>query len=362
MIALLPVLAGFPAGSLSEEPPIAPEIVRVALHGISVRMDPATTNVAGVEYRSEISSLKLAPPNGELMPLLSDRPHTHGGFVRLTDATAPAPVTYEFELNVPAFADRNQNGLHDFFEVGESVADESSQGVLDPANSGSSLSAVWTRASGSESGTCRLNFVSLGREFAHPFTLSEYRGTIAYTNTPNALVSGWLKAASAPDSSRTLAGPVLLERIGTTALNVKDGTLTNTSGLPLPFQLERPLDRADTNYLGFLVFTDGDPTTPEPDYVDYVMVISDDRDQNDNGVPDLSDPLRPAPPSLSVTSEADAVILTITGSVGFVYTIETTGRLGGEWIEQTTVLMSAPVETIRLPQPWSGAFWRATAE
>lgn len=363
LIVVLSALGSYAASSLSAEPPAAPETVQVALYGISVQMAPATTNLAGVEYRAEISSVELAPPNGELMPLLSHEPYTHGGLVRLTNSATPEPMTFEFGLNVPPFTDKNQNGLHDFFEVAETVSNESSQGAyLDPATGENGLQALWSRAADSKDGTCQLTFVSTGWKFTHSFSLSEYHGTIEYTNTPTATVGGWLKTASAPDGSRTVSGAVWLERISTTALNVRDGTLANTAGQPLPFRLEQPLDRVGTNYLGFLVFTDGDLTTPEPDYVDYVMVISDDRDANGNGVPDLGEPLRPQPPRLRVVNEADAVILTIEGSAGFVYTIEATGALDGEWFEQTTVLMLEPVETVRLPQPWSRSFWRATAE
>lgn len=335
----------------------------MALHGISIQMDPATTNLDGVEYRAEVSSVEPAPSNGELMPLLSHQPYTHGGFMRLTDPAAPESLTFEFGLNVPPFADRNQNGLHDFFEIAEAVSDEASHGAyLDPAGGEQALQATWSRDAGSARGACRLTFVPRGWEFTHPFSLTEYHGTIQYTNTPVAAVLGWLETTGLPDEAWTLMGPVEIERIATAALNVKDGTLTNSLVQPLPFRLERPLDRAGTNYLGFLVFADGHLTTPEPDYVDYVMVISDDRDANGDGVPDLSEPLHPQPPRLSVANVADAVLLTIEGSVGFVYSIETTGTLGGVWITETAVLMEHPVETVRLPLPWEAGFWRATAE
>jgi hypothetical protein len=54
--------------------------------------------------------------------------------------------------------------------------------------------------------------------------------------------------------------------------------------------------------------------------------------------------------------------LTIEGTVGLAYSIETTSVLGTPWVEETVVMMEGPRETIRLTTPWSGGYWRAVVE
>ncbi len=354
------LVLGSPGASEAE---IQECVVGISLHGVSVRFEPAEQDVLGLIYRAEIGSSPAVPMNGELMPLLSHEPFTHGGYVRLTDPTAAQPVTYGFGLNIPSFEDQNANGLHDFFETAMAVERRSSKGAaLDPVAGERGLSATWSRAAGEAGGLCLLRFEALGIELAHPFRLVEYHGRIAYTNTATSQFTGWLTAADRLSDAGTLEGSVEVLRIGPEALDLKRGTVTNGTGATLAFQLEQSLQRLGIHYVGFLVFDDGWPATPEPDFTDFVLIISDPRDANGNGVPDISEPVRPEPARLSVSAHDGTVWLTLEGTVGFAYAIETTSVLGSAWVQEAVVVMKHSPETVRLPAPWSGGYWRAVAE
>ena len=59
------------------------------------------------------------------------------------------------------------------------------------------------------------------------------------------------------------------------------------------------LSRSGNSYSGFATATDGEPDTSWADYIDWFVVITDQNDQDNDGIPDLSDPVEestPAPP------------------------------------------------------------------
>lgn len=332
--------------------------VQVSLYCLSLRFEPASTLYRGQTYTANMSSLSQPPPNGELMPLSADAGWTHGGFYGWTDPQTQSPVTLALGLNVPSFVDANSNTFNDFFEVSQGVTNAQTVGAYsNPAQQVQSVKATWNRPAGSTKGTCRLDLPSLGLVFTHTFELIEYDGELRYTNFGNNIF-GVVELRQVGHPESTLAGPVQLLRQGTDRLSIAPDSWTNQLGQAYPYDALEPIDRTGTNYLAAFTFADGDLATPDPDYLDWELILSDARDWNGDGVPDLTDPR----PQVTLTLELHGrnPQLTLHGSVGQDCQIEESSDLIGEdWQPVQSLTMTNEVQAVELqPATNSTAFWR----
>ena len=150
----------------------------IRLHCYSLRFQPATAKLFGQTYVLEITgNPSSAAANGELRLMPLEIPYTHGGIFLLQFPFDPTPVPLPFYLDTP-FADADDNGLIDDFEVSRGISGTTT-GVYDDFAFGESpFQATWNRAANSKDGTCRLAFPDLGLTFNHTFEVIEYAGTL----------------------------------------------------------------------------------------------------------------------------------------------------------------------------------------
>lgn len=341
---------------------LAGNTVQVSLHCLSLRFAPAQFKMFGLDYTEAIGRNNYDPANGELG--LSPNPdYTHEGYLRLEFPDLFEPIFVPFVLDIPPFSDANGNGLYDFFEVARPVASVKTTGGYYDPNYGDYMlmKATWTRAAASKDGLCQLELTALGMTFKHPFELIQFDGAFTYTSSGTNL-TGRVDLAQNLNPDNRLSGPMTLGRADADYLVLQDGAWTNALEQTLTYQPLDPLERTGANYLAYFYFQDGEPATGEADYSDWLLKITDPRDSNGNGVPDLSDAAAPpTPPRLALRWENKLLWLTINGELGRRYEVEATPTLSApNWTPALAVTLTNTTQTVPvlLPQT-STSFWRA---
>jgi hypothetical protein len=345
----------------------ASQTAQARLYCYSVRMD---RGVAGFGGTLDLSTLDWSlPPNRELAPLFGD--YSHGSGFSLNSPGFLEPIRGVIHLDAPVEIDLNQNGYADFFEVEQGISRSVTSGVYwAAANETGTVTATWTRAAGSRRGVCTLALVSavfgtLG-EFQHSFEIIEYRGELNYE--PGLTIIDGLLALSRVDlDEETLGGRVSFLKSPhdpENELALSGGVWTNAMGQE-HWYLPDLIFRHETNYFGYVEFSDGDLSTPQEDYWLWVISIDDPNDHNGNGIPDFSDvPVAdPVRPELRVELVPDSVRLTVVGTVGATYALqEITNLSGSGWTTVRTITPTNEAEVVLLPRPEGEArFWRLSA-
>ena len=343
---------------------LAGDTVQMSLHCLSLRFAPAQVRMFGLIYTEAIGRSGSDPVNGEL-GLSATTDYTHEGYLRLEFPDSVEPAFVPFVLDIPQSADANGNGVRDFFEVEQPVASVKSTGAYFDPNYGDYvlMKASWSRSEGSKDGECQLELTGLGMTFKHAFELIQLDGVLTYTNSGTNL-TGWVELAQNLNPDNRLHGPMSLSRVDADRLLLVEGAWTNATEQTMSYRPVEPLDRAQTNYLAFFAFDDGDPSTQEPDYGEWLLRIVDTRDSDGNGVPDLSDVVAPPKaPRLALRREDKSLLLTIDGEAGRPYDIEATPTLSQpNWAAALTVTLTNTVQTVQVPLPGTDvAFWRAHA-
>ncbi len=346
-------------------PAPAQEPAGVRLYCTSIRLLPGTSG-PGLGQTLQVSTT-LAEVNNELAPTL-DVPV----YFRLEDPVFPEGIVGQIAVEMPPPVDANGNGFDDFFESSQPVAPSTTQGVFSTPVDRGTVTARWSRAAGSATGTCRLQMTSETYgplpEFTHPFELLEYTGSLTYTPTTN-LVSGDLLLTRTGSPSETLAGSFNLVPGATNRYNqlrLLAGTLTNALAQTLPFE-EGEIDRDEllqTNYFGYVFFPDGEPGTATPDYQVWVISIDDPNDTDADGVPDLSDD--PASSTsglrLGLARSGDGLLLSLSGPIGRTYDLQEAEALTGSWTSRASITLTNSPQSMALPRPGTATrFWRARA-
>jgi hypothetical protein len=265
-------------------------------------------------------------------------------------------------MDIPPFADLNRNGMHDFFEVSQGVSSARTTGVYDdPIWGESDLRVTWSRPTGSKDGTCKLELPNLGLTFSHRFELIQFAGPLTYAVT-GANHTGFVRLEQSQNADNKLAGPTALSRIDVNHLQLQPGVWTNALEQKFDYVALEPLERNRTNYLAYVAAADGEPATDIPDYDTWLLLITDARDADGDGIPDLSDPPAPARrPRLSIRVEDTSVLLTIEGDAGRLCELQTIPVISQtNWSAQVSVTLTNTNHTVTLPLP-SGrtSFWRA---
>jgi hypothetical protein len=345
------------------------ETAHARIYCMSLRFQEGTTYGGTLD----MSTIGGPPYNGELMPY-SGRTWASG----LALVWSGMPDGGNIYVNLPPVVDANGNGFDDFFEVSQGVAGTVTSGSYSTSTYFSgSITATWSRAAGSASGTCVLNlnddlWGDLGN-FTCPFTLIEYTGPLTYTPGSNT-VSAAISLTQTGNSASTLQGPILFVKSSTDRFNTltnQPGVWTNAASQPLSFDGEvfsRGIPTWPTNYAGYVYFADGDPSTAAPDYRLWVLSIDDTNDANANGIPDFSDDpasvTPPRAPHLSLALGSTNLLLTISGSVGHTNQIQTIGSLTStNWQMTQSFLQTNDPQVVSLPLPaGTPKFWRVVAQ
>ena len=118
-----------------------------------------------------------------------------------------------------------------------------------------------------------------------------------------------------------------------------------------------------TNYYGFVDFDDGDPNTPDPDYLTWVLSIDDPNDSNGNGIPDFSDdpgPIVERKPALSLSLGSTNLLLSIRQGLGLACEIQRINSLGQtNWTAVSSLTLTNDPQSVPLSLPTNTAsFWR----
>jgi hypothetical protein len=363
LIALLLLTASFFPNRLQGE-----QEALMRLHCLSLRFQPASTEVQGVRYTLQLGTgmRQATNSNGEVGPLLNGGPTTHGCRMDLQSIALPRPLTGDFYLNIPRLGDANVNGVDDFFEVRLPVNSATSKGAFTDDSTGEqgSVTATWNRTANSPVGTCQLQLADsrISLSFTHAFSLLEFDGDYRF-NPGITNVTGIARLADS--ASALFSGSLALSKTNENYLTVEGGSWTNMTGLTWTFldsTTGESIARHGTNYVGFLDFADGDLSTPQPDFATWLVVISDGSDTNGNGIPDLSDmSLSPAiAPVVALKGANGKWTLNVRGALGSRLKVEENWTLReSNWVTIASVVLTNKIQTVTLPTPPSpSCFWR----
>lgn len=335
---------------------------------MSVKFNAASVEVfGGLVYTLELNRDQQDPANGELVQLSPEAPYSHGGYLRLDDPSM-GPGFFPFMLDLPPYVDRDNNQVDDFLEVDQAVTTVQTDGVFDDFLTGEApIKATWSRPAHSRVGTCKLQLTVLNSQlvFEHQFEIFEYRGTWAPA-AQGTNVTGPAVLKHQPANDWLLSGRLNVGRPGNGVLEILPTTWTNSVDATADVDVGGPFYRDGQTYQAYMGLTDGSIATGMPGYFDWILVVDDPRDSDQDGIPDLSDdtPNPVQPPRLLIAREGNQVILTAEGQVGASYELQFAGALpAGNWQGMATyVLTTARQELSRVPTTQGALYFRLLAK
>lgn len=343
---------------------VCAEQARLSLYCLSLRVNPARTQLLGETYSAEFAGPGGEPANGELLPLYADAGYSHGSVLRLEMPNAFEPVYLELMVDLPPWRDDNRNTLHDFFEVGQGIDQVKVAGAYRDLALGrqSAVIATWSREAKSNLGQLELKLSNLGLVFQHTFELLQLEGTFTYTREPPLLV-GQVELARPPSRRIEITGPIRFHRSGPDRLSLAPGAWTNALGQVLNYEAMEPLDRHETEFIAYAEFADGAPETVAADYWPWIVILSDEGDGDGDGIPDISDEPPPTPrTSLALQREGNGLRFTVLGEEGKVFDLEFTHDLGSPvWRLQRAIRLKENPTIVSIKAPNDPVtFWRLT--
>jgi hypothetical protein len=334
----------------------------VTLVSTSVQIQPTSTvePLTDLVWKLSFSSLDSpSNPNNEARLADADVPYSHQGFFVILDPTTEEPEWLPFVLNVPDQGDTNTNGVPDFFDVALSTDNLQTNGRHPTfGGNGADFTAKWQRAAGASTGTVVINLAYFGLTFVHQYAILSYEGT--YTYSPAApKLQGTVTMTNLVSSDDRISGPLSLTITNNNQLGYSPGSWTNATGSTYTFPSVDSLDRAGTHYIAFFEFADGFPETSDPDYLVWFLVLHSG-DANGNEILDLVEGGGPVQnPRLDITKTAGGIELTITGTAGRAYILESAASLPGtSWSEVQSVSLGSNTQTVQLAAPGASMFFR----
>ena len=316
----------------------------------------------------DLTTATSGVPNEELAPWYSTYTHRSTFLLDFSGLS----INGNIYLDLPDFADANDNGFDDSFEVSQGIGG-SSVGEYTTALGGGMITASWSRGADSKDGTCSLHLVDdtygdLGI-YRHTFEVLEYKGSLTYTPGSNT-VSGSVSLTNAADQLQGAVSFVKSAGDPFNQLTRAAGGWTNAVLQALTYasgNVRRDL-AWPTNYYGMITFADGNLNTGFPDYRSWELSIDDLNDADHDGIPDFSDtPQAAAPPRrplLSLVQGQTNLLLTIRGDVGHVHQIQAiSAATSTDWQPVLSVTLTNDPQVVSLLLPASGIqFWRARAQ
>ena len=347
----------------------AAQTAQTHLFCLSLRFQQGVYHSSSGDFTMDLSTVSLASPNGELAPTFSS-PDLFSSFLQYDTLFDEVVQEGEIDLNLPPFADVNNDGFDDFYESSVAVAGTST-GFFSSVIGQGTVRASWSRRAGSASGTCVLSFKNasggaLG-DYTHTFELIEYTGPLVYTPGTNR-VTGAVNLTRTGDDTSEWTGPIEFIKAATNRFDeliLQHGAWTNAFSQTVNFSNDIDSFLRDltltTNYYGFLDFDDGDPNTSDPDYFTWILSIDDSNDADGDGIPDFSDDPGPTEePVLFLAPTSANLSLTISGVVGRMHEVQQSSSLSHtNWNTVLTVTLTNTSQTVSLPLPADAAsFWR----
>jgi hypothetical protein len=227
--------------------------------------------------------------------------------------------------------DQNGNGVPDFLDRDRAV-DFSILGVKQP--DWPRADAAWfswqfARPVNENVGAYSMN-LTVTEQPIHlqgTFRIVSLSGSVDYSRAGNPVMLPELTMVGPAGTETVLTGFVPFEVVNVNQIHVPEFLLaTRVDNLLLTVR-ELTLNRAGNRYSGRATFSDGDLETSVKDYVDWVILIVDDNDSDQDGIPDLSDSLLD-PPVIGTQPRGRLV----NANTDATFTVEATGTdLAYQW-------------------------------
>ncbi len=284
---------------------IAKKTATIKIHGLQVEMSDAVSNDGEIIYFTSYDGRSSTPryDNGSRGPLLSGelKPLSFGSSTFVTDygtvnSWGEISEYGEVSLSMPS-TDSDANGISDWLQIDKDVNERvNGSSELHYIESGSysgnsTITGTFTRTSGSNEGNYNLTFSISG---LGSFTVSgnwyiEYQsGTMEYDDTSYSINVSTKNSYGITEQSTGSSDYSIIDqdnlKLGEISMNSPDGTVQ--------FK-ETSLKKSGNSYVGSFQAIDGYPSTSWADYIDYYIEITDTNDGNEDGIPDLTDPVEP---------------------------------------------------------------------
>lgn len=332
------------------------------LHSTSVRFQPGAASANALNYQLQLTtgSPEGQALNGELAPVPANASASHGAFYQMTGDIIFEPVFGTLFVDVPPSIDANTNGIPDFFDISEPVSGVTTAGTFQDMEQTGKITAVWNRTANAKDGLCRLTLEGYNLTFAHAFEIIEFSGSLNYSSTTTN-VTGSVQLAKVLEPERTFSGLLQLRKLGPDLLRMENGAWKNDTGLGVAYQVPEDMARAGQRFTSDFFFRDGDPASPEEDFLFWIVRIVDPNDRNGNGVPDISDEEAIARlPALGIMPGSSTnVLLTISGDIGKRHQIEQSPTLApAKWVNVIAPVLTNDPQTVSVPVRGAPLFWR----
>lgn len=357
---------GFLALALSSVLGHSAETNRVRIVSFSPQIDGATaSDASAIEYDIDITTLNNGELNGELALAPEEVPFDMASYLVMESPFTTDPIYLYFGLNLPPLMDVNENGIDDFYDQGAAVEAVQVNGayVSPVSEEPVPFTAVWNRESGSLTGTLSVNIPDLGLSSVHVFRLLQFTGAYAY-EPEGEILQGEVHLVNEHDEFHTLSGPLNLAVLSTNSLDWQSGQWSSSNLIQHDFSPFTFFERTGDVFTAYFGVLDGGEYTSGQDYLEW-MIFLDAEDDNENAVPDLveaSGPIPPAPPRLEIAKVAEGIQLTIHGTAGLTYALESAETVPGEWTLVQLVALDAAAGTVELSAEESSRFYRLKIE
>ena len=339
------------------------ETAPVEFTSLSVQILPASAQDGiGFDWTLEMSSVGDPDSiNHELMLATQEHGFSHEGFFIFENAFEFEKFAVPFVLDIPPYADVDEDGMGDFFDASLSVDSVTTQGRHpDGNNRPVSFTATWTRAAGDSFGTVVIDLESLGLTFQHTFQLLRYVGEFSFQRTTN-LLEGSLSITNVLEPLDITRGPLSVRVLNTNTLSYSALNWTNMNAATYTIVTNIEDGVARTNFVSYWLLEDGYPPTGELDYLDWIMILSS-ADSNNNGRLDLTEGTATPTerPRLGLVRLPNGSLeMTIQGTPGQTYTLESADAItGAAWQTFQTINLTSATQTITVSGVGSRRFFR----
>jgi len=341
----------------------AAENVNVSLISLSVQIDPAqTSDDFGLDHRLSFTTLDQNNINNEVALSDGTTEFDHAGLMLLEDVDFGDVIPLQFSMDVPFLDDSNTNGVLDFLDPSVAVVNESTSGSYFnfANNSFEPIDAVWNRDAGTTVGTVQISLPRFGLVFNHSYKVPQFSGVFTFNRNGTNLV-GQTAFTNVVDPNDTISGPLTLRIKDPANLTFPAGTWSGPNAEVYDYSPEPgdTLEQIESNYLAFLDMADGFPQTPEQDYVFWFLNV-ESTDANHDGILDLVQGGTTAVrPSMSAIRVPNGIEITVTGTVGQSYQLQTTDRLvANAWADLQAVSLTSSPQKITLQTSGSARYFQ----
>jgi hypothetical protein len=237
--------------------------------------------------------------NGELRPVPGPSNRFQAAYTMLQLGNRVQYGT--FLIDLPTM-DSDQNGISDVLEATKSLNVTVKGSGQSPAGK-FVLSGTATRNAGSLTGSYRVRSTSSAGyvDLDGSLQIQNLQGTAAYTTNA---ISLQFTIDDNQGSPVIMTGQAPLLVGSTDEATLRACRLQGTDGTRMDLVFAT-LKRMGSRYVWECALADGNTETPGPDFTRWIMEITDSNDYNNNGIPDLSDPVAPPDttiPKLSILS------------------------------------------------------------